>query len=148
PLIMKKIFYSFLLFASVSLFAQKNPTIKFAIANDIVGTTKMFDEKKDIIQSVNVYKSSANLPQALKKYSPVAENGIAEIKIKNGYENLDRISLADLNQQNNLPKETPVFIEGYEFTNTDTNVYGDILIKMEVKDYNGKKSLFITTTQK
>ncbi|WP_419868124.1 hypothetical protein [Chryseobacterium sp. CT-SW4] len=142
---MKKIFYSFLLFASASLFAQKNPTIKFAVANDIIGTTKMFEDKRDIVQGTNIYKSSSNLPQALKKYSPIAENGFVEVKIKNGYENLDRISLADLNQQNQLPKDTPVFIEGYEFTDTSTNVYGDILIKMEVKDYNGKKSLFITT---
>lgn len=145
---MKKILYSFLLFSSVCLFGQKNPATKFAVANDIVGTVDMFNTKKDFVQSMNVYKTLANLPQNLKKYSYIAENGLIEVKIKKGYESLDRLTLADLNTQNNLPKETPVLIEGYEFTNTDTRVFGDILAKVEVKDYNGKKSLFITTTNK
>jgi hypothetical protein len=145
---MKKILYSFLLFSSVCLFGQKNPATKFAVANDIVGTVDMFNTKKDFVQSMNVYKTPANLPQNLKKYSYLAENGLIEVKIKKGYESLDRLTLADLNTQNNLPKETPVLIEGYEFTNTDTRVFGDILAKVEVKDYNGKKSLFITTTNK
>jgi hypothetical protein len=145
---MKKFLYSFLIFSSVCLFGQKNPATKFAVANDIVGTVDMFNTKKDFVQSMNVYKTLANLPQNLKKYSYIAENGLIEVKIKKGYESLDRLTLADLNTQNNLPKETPVLIEGYEFTNTDTRVFGDILAKVEVKDYNGKKSLFITTTNK
>ncbi|ASK32617.1 hypothetical protein CEY12_22140 [Chryseobacterium sp. T16E-39] len=145
---MKKILYSFLLLSSAFLFGQKNPAAKFAVANDIVGTVNMFKDKPDFIQSMHVYKTPATLPQNLKKFSYIAENGITEFKIKKGYENLDRITLAQLNTQNDLPKETPVIIEGYEFTNTDTPIYADILAKTEVKDYNGKKSLFITTTQK
>ena len=141
---MKKILYSFLLLSSVTLFAQKSP-VKFAVANDIIGTVDMFSARKNIIQSSKVY-NTASLPQSLKKYSAIAVNGITEYKIKPGY-GLDRISLASLNEQNNLPKETPVFIEGYEFTNTDTLIYGDILAASEVKDYNGKKTLFISTSR-
>lgn len=144
---MKKILYSFLLFSSACLFAQKNPAAKFAVANDIVGTVDMFKDKKDFIQSMHVYKTPATLPQNLKKFSYLAENGFVEIKIKKGYENLDRLTVAQLNEQNNLPKETPVIIEGYEFNNPDTSIYADILAKTEVKDYNGKKALFIKTTQ-
>ncbi|ATL76025.1 hypothetical protein IQ37_12925 [Chryseobacterium piperi] len=145
---MKKIFYSFLLFSSVCIFGQKNPAVKFAVANDIVGTIDMFKDKSDFIQSMHVYKTPATLPQNLKKFSNIAENGFAEFKLKKGYENLDRITLSELNKQNNLPQDNPVIIEGYEFANTDTLVFGDILAKTEVKDYNGKKSLFISTTQK
>ncbi|MBT2623366.1 MULTISPECIES: hypothetical protein [Chryseobacterium] len=145
---MKKILYSFLLFSSACLFGQKNPATKFAVANDIVGTVDMFNTKKDFVQSMNLYKTPANLPQNLKKFGYIAENGLAEVKIKKGYENLDRLTLGELNTLNNLPKETPVMIEGYEFTNMDTRVFGDILAKVEVKDYNGKKSLFVTTTKK
>ncbi|WBV56815.1 hypothetical protein PFY10_21785 [Chryseobacterium daecheongense] len=145
---MKKIIYSFLLVSSVCLFGQKNPSAKFAVANDIVGTVDMFKDKSDFIQSMHVYKTPATLPQNLKKFSYLADNGITEFKIKKGYENLDRLTLAQLNVQNNLPKETPVIIEGYEFSNPETSIYADILAKTEVKDYNGKKSLFITTTQK
>ncbi|MCW3162584.1 hypothetical protein [Chryseobacterium oryctis] len=142
---MKKIFYSLLLFASVTLFAQKNPTTRFAVANDVIGTVDMFNAKKSIVQSSNVYKTSANLPQNLKKYSSIAEKGLTEYKIKNGFDGLDKITLAQLNEQYQLPNNTPVFIDGYEFSNTETKVFGDILAKMEVKDNNGKKSLFIST---
>ncbi|MFP7657966.1 hypothetical protein [Chryseobacterium proteolyticum] len=64
---MKKILYSFLLVSSVCLFGQKNPSAKFAVANDIVGTVDMFKDKSDFIQSMHVYKTPATLPQNLKK---------------------------------------------------------------------------------
>ncbi|KFF14763.1 hypothetical protein N6B72_00250 [Chryseobacterium soli] len=142
---MKKILYSFFLLSFAALSAQKNPSIKFAVANDVVGTVDMFNARKSIVQSSNVYKTQAALPQNLKKYSYIADQGITEFKIKNGFQGLDKIALSQLNEQYNIAQDTPVFIEGYEFTNTKTMVYGDILIKTEVKDYNGKKSLFITT---
>ncbi|KFF74982.1 hypothetical protein HX13_13635 [Chryseobacterium sp. P1-3] len=104
-------------------------------------------QKKTIVQSSKVYSSAANLPQTLKKYSFISTQGFTEYKIKNGYEGLDRISLADLNAQYDIPADTPVFIEGYEFTDTNTLVYGDILGKMEAKNYNGKKTLFISTSR-
>lgn len=143
---MKKLLYSFLIFASASLFAQKNPATRFAVADNIVGTVEMFNGKKDIIQSTNMYKS-ANLPQSLKKFSYIAANGIVEFKIKKN-QVLDRISLAQLNEQQGVAKNTPVFIDGYEFTDTETNVYADILNHIEVKDHNGKKAIFISTQQK
>ncbi|MCJ7935502.1 MAG: hypothetical protein MUW56_18235 [Chryseobacterium sp.] len=144
---MKKILYSFLLLSSATLFAQKNTAIKFAVANDVIGTVDMFNARKSIVQSSKTYPSSASLPQNLKKYSSIFSNGITEYKIKNGYGGLDRISLASLNEQHGIPKDTPAFIEGYEFTDTNTVIYGDILTRSEVKDYNGKKSLFIYTTR-
>ncbi|MCT2560654.1 hypothetical protein [Chryseobacterium herbae] len=140
---MKKILYSFLILSSVALSAQKNPAVKFAVANDIVGTVGMFNARKAIVQSSNAYKSAAGLPQGLKKYSFLAERGLTEVKIKNGFEGLDRISLAQLNEQNGLPENTPVMIEGYEFPDTTVKIYGDIMGGTEVKDYNGKKTLFL-----
>ncbi|MDR6544898.1 hypothetical protein J2810_000940 [Chryseobacterium rhizosphaerae] len=143
---MKKILYSFLLLSSAMLFAQKNTSAKFAIAHDIVGTVDMFNANKSIIQSSKVYSTPASLPQNLKKYSFISENGITEYKIKSNY-GLDRISLASLNNQHSLPETNPVFIEGYEFTDTSTLIYGDILARSEVKDYNGQKTLYIYTTR-
>ncbi|CAM2825057.1 hypothetical protein DRF59_01885 [Chryseobacterium flavum] len=142
---MKKIFYSFLLLSSATLFAQKNSAIKFAVANDIIGTVDMFNMRKSIVQSSKSY-TSANLPQNLKKYSSVLTNGITEYKIKNGND-LDKISLASLNAQHDIPKDTPVLIEGYEFPDTSIVVFGDILVRTEVKDYNGRKTLYISTTR-
>ncbi|WPO84015.1 hypothetical protein SD427_06705 [Chryseobacterium sp. JJR-5R] len=146
---MKKLLYSFLLLSSATLFAQKSPQAKFAVANDIVGTADMFTANhKNAIQSTRTYKTAAELPQNLKKFSYIADNGLVEYKLKNGMSALDRLTLSDVNIQFGLPKETPVLIDGYEFTNTDTLVYGDILYNMEAVDHNGKKAVSITTTKK
>lgn len=147
--IMKKLLYSFLLLSSATLFAQKNPQARFAVANDIVGTVDMFTaHHKNSIQSTRTYKTAAELPQNLKKFGSIADNGLVEYKLKNGIGALDRLALSEVNIQFGLPKETPVLIDGYEFTNTDTLVYGDILYNMQPVDHNGKKAVSITTIMK
>ena len=143
---MKKILYSLLIFASATLFAQKNPNVKFAVSGDAVGTVSMFDSKKEFIQSVNTFKASVNLPQNLKKFGYLSENGLAEIKFKKNFGPLDTMLVSQLNEQYGLPKDNSIFIEGYEFSPA-TKIYSDMLVKSEVKDYNGKKTLFVTTTQ-
>jgi hypothetical protein len=141
---MKKLLYSFLLLSSATLFAQKNTATKFAVANDIVGTVDMFNAYKSRIQSTQTYKA-ANLPQNLKKFGYIAENGLVEYKLKSGQGVLDRLPLSELNAQYGLAKNTPVFIDGYEFTNTNTLVFGDILGNMEVIDNKGSKAVSIIT---
>ncbi|MBB6369493.1 hypothetical protein [Chryseobacterium shigense] len=143
---MKKIIYSFLILSSVALSAQKNPSVKFAVANDAVGTVGMFNARKAIVQSSSIYKSPASLPQGLKKYGFIAEKGLTEFKIKNGYEGLDVISLAQLNSQYGVPENTPVIIEGYEFSDSSTKIYGDMMGNVEVKDNNGRKTVFLSTS--
>lgn len=145
---MKKILYSLLVFASATIFAQKNPNVKFAICNDAVGTVAMFDAKKEFVQSVNVFKAKANLPQNLKKFDYLADNGLAEVKFKKNFGTLDFMSLANFNVQNGLPKDAPVFIEGYEFKNTDTNIFADMIADLKVETVDGKKALVITTVKK
>ena len=141
---MKKLLYSFLLLSSATLFAQKNPATKFAVANNIVGTVDMFNAHKSKIQSTQTYKA-ANLPQNLKKFGYIAENGLVEYKFKSGQDVFDRLALSELNAQYGLAKNTPVFIDGYEFTNTDTLVFGDILGNMEIIDNKGSKAVSIIT---
>ncbi|MCW3168299.1 hypothetical protein OMO38_07145 [Chryseobacterium sp. 09-1422] len=145
---MKKILYSLLVFASATIFAQKNPNVKFAICNDAVGTVAMFDAKKEFVQSVNVFKAKTNLPQNLKKFDYLADNGLAEVKFKKDFGTLDFMSLANFNVQNGLPKDAPVFIEGYEFKNTDTNIFADMIADSKVETVDGKKALVITTVKK
>lgn len=143
---MKKLFYSFLLLSSATLFAQKNASARFAVANDIVGTVDMFSTNlKSYVQSSRTYKSPAELPQNLKKFSTIAENGLVEYKLKPGLGALDRLPLSDLNAQYNLEKNTPVLIDGYEFTNTDMMIYGDALINVQLADHKGSKAVSITT---
>lgn len=144
---MKKILYSLFIFASATLFAQKNTKIKFAVAGDMVGTTTLFENQKAYVQGTQAYKA-ANLPQKLKKFSFIADQGLTEVKLKNNVGPLDNASLAQYNEQHNLPKETPVIIEGYEFKDTAMRIYAEIAQQVEVKDYNGVKSVFITTTAK
>ncbi len=145
---MKKVFYSLLIFVSATLSAQKNPALKFAICNDAVGTVAMFDAKKEAVQSVNVFKTKTNLPHNLEKFGYLAENGLAEVKFKKDFGTLDRLSLATFNTQNGLPKDTPVYIEGYEFKNTETDIFADIIADYKVGTVNGKKALMITTIKK
>ncbi|WP_294234000.1 hypothetical protein [Chryseobacterium endophyticum] len=143
---MKKLLYSFLLLSSATLFAQKNTSTRFAVANDIVGTVDMFSNNlKGYVQSSRTFRSSAELPQNLKKFVNIADNGLVEYKLKSGLGTLDRLSLADLNTQYNLAKNTPVLIDGYEFANTDTLVYGDILRNVKVVDNNGSKTVSVST---
>lgn len=144
---MKKVLYSLFIFASATLFAQKNTKVKFAVLEDMVGTTTLFENQKQYIKSTQAYKS-VNLPQKLKKFSFIADQGLTEVKLKNDAGILDNISLAQLNEQNNLPKNTPVIIEGYEFKDTAMRIFAEIAQEVDVKDYNGVKSLFITTTRK
>jgi len=79
---MKKILYSLLICASATAFAQKNPNVRFAVSNNAVGTVSMFDANKKYVQSVNVFKTKANIPQNLKKYDFLADNGLTEVKFK------------------------------------------------------------------
>lgn len=145
---MKKVLYSFLLFASISIFAQKNPATKFAIANGNVGTVALFEANKQYVQSINMYKNSAALPQDLKKFSFLAENGLASVKFKKDYGTLDSISLSELNKQNGLAPETPAVIDGYEFNDTKITIFANLMENAQVKDYNGKKTIVITSPKK
>lgn len=135
------------MFASVTLFAQKNPNVKFAICNDAVGTVNLFNAKKEMVQSTTPYKATA-LPTNLKKYSYLAQNGLTEVKYKKDVGTLDWMTLSNFNTQYGLPESNPVIIEGYEFNDPTTKIYADIIDKIEVNDFNGKKTVFITTVQK
>ncbi|MXS70224.1 hypothetical protein GSF70_03260 [Flavobacteriaceae bacterium W22] len=145
---MKKILYSILICASATVFAQKNSNVKFAISNNAVGTVAMFDAHKEFVQSVNVFKTKANIPQNLKKFDYLADNGLAEVKFKKDVGTLDIMSLAMYNSQHGLPKETPVIIEGYEFKDTETMIYADMIASTKVDVVNGTKTLVITTVRK
>ncbi|MGX5686393.1 hypothetical protein ACWKWW_17725 [Chryseobacterium cucumeris] len=145
---MKKLLYSFLILSSATLLAQqKNPSVKFAVADNAIGTVELFNTKKNVLQVSKVYNTPASLPQSLKKYSSVFTKGVTEYKFKNGENVLDRMSLSNMNVQYNIPADNPVFIEGYEFTDTNTWIYPEIKKRTETKDYNGKKTLFIYTTE-
>ncbi|GEJ47259.1 MULTISPECIES: hypothetical protein [unclassified Chryseobacterium] len=145
---MKKILYSFLILSSATLFAQqKNPAVKFAVADNVIGTVELFNTRKNLLQVSKVYNTPSSLPQSLKKYSSVFTKGVTEYKFKNGENVFDRMALSEINVQYNIPADNPVFIEGYEFTDTSTLIYPQIKKKTEVKDYNGKKTLFIYTTE-
>ncbi|KQR94910.1 hypothetical protein ASG01_03320 [Chryseobacterium sp. Leaf180] len=140
---MKKILYTLLIFASATVFGQKSNTVKFAVANNAIGTVNMFEANKQFIQSMHVYKSAATLPQDLKKFSDISDRGLAEIKFKKDFGTLDFLSAGSLNEQYKLPKDQPVMVEGYEIP-SDTNIFAEMIKTAEVKDVNGKKMLFIS----
>ncbi|SEM26030.1 hypothetical protein SAMN05421856_10252 [Chryseobacterium taichungense] len=143
---MKKLFYSLLLLSSATLFAQKNVSAKFAVAGDTVGTVDLFTNSyKNTIEGTRSYKSAAELPQNLKKFSFIADNGLVEYKLKKNQGALDKTTLSDLNNRYGLANGTPVFIDGYEFKNTNLTVFEEMLSKVEVNDSHGLKAISVTT---
>ncbi len=141
---MKKLFYIFFVFISGVLFAQKNTSVKFAVYNNAIGTADMFDLYKNSIANTAVFKKSG-LPSHLKKFDYLADNGLIEIRFKKNAGYPDSLSLEMLNDQNNLPKDRPVFIEGYQFNDTTTLVYNEMISNIEVIDHNGEKNIHIST---
>lgn len=142
---MKKLLYIFLVFFSGMLIAQKNTYVKFAVYNNAIGTATMFDLYKDSIEKINIFKTKASLPSHLKKFDYLADNGLIEIKFKKNAGFPDRLSLEMLNEQNNLPKDRTVFIEGYAFSDATTLVYNDMISNIELIDSNGQKYIHIST---
>ncbi|MEN5307363.1 hypothetical protein ABE425_07585 [Chryseobacterium cucumeris] len=142
---MKKLLYIFLVFFSGMFIAQKNTHVKFAVYNNTIGTASMFDLYKNSIEKVNAFKTKASLPPHLKKFDYLADNGLIEIKFKKNAGYPDSLSLEMLNEQNNLPKDRPVFIEGYLFNDTTTLVYNEMIDNIELIDSNGQKNIHIST---
>ncbi|MCW3169863.1 hypothetical protein OMO38_15160 [Chryseobacterium sp. 09-1422] len=144
--IMKKILYSFLIFSSTILLGQKNTKVKFAICNGAVGTTEMFEPHKKDIESTTFFMATTKLPQHLQKFSYLAEGGLTELKFKKNVGAPDIMSLAALNEQSNVAKDTKVMIDGYVFDNPETNIYIVMVKRIDVKEDNGEKYLSIFTS--
>ncbi|MDR4950938.1 hypothetical protein REB14_01930 [Chryseobacterium sp. ES2] len=142
---MKKLLYIFLILFSAVLFAQKNSNVRFAVYNNVIGTSSMFDLYKSSIEKTTIFKTKAHLPSHLKKFDYLADKGLIEIKFKKNAGFPDSLSLEMLNEQNNLPKDRTVFIEGYPFNDTTTLVYNDMISNIELIDSNGQKNIHIST---
>lgn len=139
---MKKLIYTFLILSSPTLFAQK----KLAVAGDIIGTTELFDSEKKAMHLSKTYTSAANLPVNLQKFSTAFPQGITEYKFKNGGLGRDKLTFQQINRQYNIPENNTVFLDGHEFTDAKTQIFAEIVGKIEVKDYNGNKTLYISTS--
>ncbi|WP_343638669.1 hypothetical protein [Chryseobacterium sp.] len=142
---MKKLLYIFLVFFSDMFIAQKSTHVKFAVYNNTVGTASMFDLYKSSIEKLNVFKTKASLPSHLKKFDYLADNGLIEITFKKNEGYPDSLPLEIINEQSNLPKDRPVFIEGYQFNDTNTRVYSEMITNIEIKDCNGLQCIHIST---
>ena len=140
---MKKILFSFLMFASAAVFAQQ--TNSFVVVDGNVASEKFAQENQKYIKSKQVYKASSALPAGLKKFENYASNGITELKMKE--ERFDRIEFSALNEQFNLPESNPVYFDGIQITDTNLKVIGDVLAAMEVKMIDGKQVLEIRSSK-
>ncbi|WP_330746697.1 hypothetical protein [Chryseobacterium sp. CP-77] len=142
---MKKLLYILFIINSLLLLGQKNSNIQFAVYNDAVGTSSMFNLYKSSIEKLNVFKTKASLPSHLKKFDYLADNGLIEITFKKNEGYPDSLSLEMLNEQSDLPKDRPVFIEGYQFNDTSTRIYSEMITNIELKDCNGLQCIHIST---
>ena len=130
---------------SVFAFAQKDLSTQFIISDNTIGTVDMFKEKASFIERKDVYKAGTDLPENLKKFSFLADNGISSIKIKPSYKSLDVATVGDINKWHKLPVETPILLDGFEVKGKDTKIFSEILSDFKVVDFNGQKTLSIKT---
>ncbi|KQT29596.1 hypothetical protein ASG22_19940 [Chryseobacterium sp. Leaf405] len=103
----------------------------------------MFDAYGSKVVNKIFYKKE-NLPQHLKKFSFLSENGLTEIKLSKDFGTPDILSLQALNKQHDLKLSTPVSIQHYIFNDTETIIYSEIIKKIEVKEDQDRKYLLIT----
>lgn len=141
----KIMLYTFFIFISEMVPAQKKVNQQFAICNDIVGTMKMFNHYKSQIEKTTFFKNKAGLPSSLKKFEFLADNGLTEIELKKNAGTPDIISLEILNEQFGLPKNSPILIDGCQFDDPLTNIFSEIIVNGKVIDSNGNKVLYIIT---
>ncbi|TXF79166.1 hypothetical protein [Chryseobacterium sp.] len=143
---MKRFLYTALLFASVTVFGQKTGQSPFVLIDGIISSEKMIksDVPKGEIQTMNVYKTKSAIPENLKSWASVSDNGLTELKLKKNASVYDRISLGEVNEQFKLPKNNPVYVDGRKIENTDLKIYGNVLDNMEVKTIDGMQVLSIT----
>lgn len=141
---MKKLILSLALIASTFVFAQKSKTVRFAIFNDVIGTTKVIERSKEAIKSMKSYKAGETLPVDLKKYAFLADNGLTKVELQPGRIVGDLYPLQTFNKQYNLDPNTPVVIDGYTF-DAGFTIYSDIVSKAEVLEKDGRKYLSVET---
>ncbi|MDQ1856045.1 MULTISPECIES: hypothetical protein [unclassified Chryseobacterium] len=142
---MKKLLSLLFITTSLLIWGQKSNTIQFAVYNDAIGTASMFNLYKSSIEKLNVFKTKASLPSRLKKFDYLADNGLIEITFKKNEGYPDSLSLEMINEQSNLPKDRPVFIEGYQFNDTTTRIYSEMITNIELKDCSGLQCIHIST---
>ncbi len=141
---MKKLIFSFAIFASAFMYSQKNTNVRFAIIDDIIGTESLIAEAKNNVKSTKKFNKGAALPASMQKYSFLADNGLTQVALKPELGTpFDLYPIKSINEQNNLPIDNPVILEGYEIPSGMT-IYSNIIETFEIKDYNGKKTVFIT----
>ena len=137
---MKKLLFSLLISASFTAFAQSSTIV---IADGILASSNFVKANSKNIRSQKTYIANATLPKNLSSFADVSKNGLLSVNLKDNY--YDRISLANLNIQNNLDAQTPVLFDGIYIKDTQINILGDVILNSEVKMIDGQKVLSISS---
>ena len=141
---MKKLLFSILISASVTAFAQQSS--KLTVADGMLASSKFVKANSNNIKSQKTYAANAALPNSLKSFSESSKNGLVSIVLKE--DRYDKISLAEMNLQNNLDAASPVLFDGILVKNTEIKILGDVINQTEVKIVDGKKILSISSQPK
>ncbi|MFC6267874.1 hypothetical protein [Frigoriflavimonas asaccharolytica] len=141
---MKKVLFSLFIAASFTLSAQKATAV--VTANGILASSTFMKANAKNVKSQKTFVDNAKLPQELSNISDFSKKSVITIVLKDDY--YDKISLADMNLQNNLDANNPVMYDGMKITNTSVIIYGDVMQDIQVKTIDGKKVLNISSTPK
>ena len=141
---MKKIIFSIALFTAAFMYSQKNPNVRFAVIDGAIGTESLVKEFKNNIKSTKKFNKGAALSTSMQKFNIIADNGLVEATFKPEMGlPVDLYPVKTMNEQNNLPADNPIILDGYEIP-ANMTIYSNIIETFEIKDYNGKKTVFIT----
>lgn len=138
---MKKIIFT--LFLAISGLAMSQNSTKLALVNGALASNSLKEIDKNNIKAITLIKNQNKLPQNLKSIEVNDQNPVFIIEVKENY--YDKISLAELNRQNDLPSDNPINYNGRTISNTQLDMIANVLKDQKVNTVEGKKVLFITT---
>ena len=142
---MKKIIFTFFLFAVALFSAQTAKKEPFVVVDGVVASNKFIKDQQKNVSSMHVYPTAAQLPASLKAFAALGANGIVEAKMKE--RNYDKIAFELLNDQFKLPSANPVYFDGFLIEDSKLEVLGNVLMVMEVKTVDGRQILDIRSSK-
>ena len=140
---MKKLLFSLLISASATAFAQHSTLV---VADGMLASSTFVKANAKNIKAQKTYAANAALPQTLSNFAEAGKKGLISVTLKENH--YDRISLAEMNLQNDLDAQNPVLFDGNLIKNTEIKILGNVMSQTEVQIVDGKKVLSISSQPK
>lgn len=140
---MKKILFTLFLAVSGLALSQTTANQKLVFVDGALASQNFINKNKKNVQSTTIITNNNQLPSTLKSFTVNAQSPIINVQVKDNF--YDKITLASLNEQNELAADNPVLFDGRLLTNTKLKVIHNAISQTSVILHEGKKVLSIST---